>query len=87
LLFNQRNLTLAQPTLQLLFSSNGIVDVLEAFKVDKAVNLVLLCKAIVDSVAMLLYAKEQLTGDTDVELTRLVGQDVDDVLVVLWHGR
>jgi hypothetical protein len=87
LLFNQRNLTLAQPALQLLLSCNGIVDVLEAFKVDEAVNLVLFCKTIVDSVAMLLYAKEQFTRHADIKCARLIGQNIDEVVVVLSHGR
>jgi hypothetical protein len=87
LLFNQRNLTLAQPALQLLFSCNGIVDVLEAFKVDEAVNFVLFCEAIVYSITVLFYAKEQSIRDADIELARLIGQNIDEVLVVLLHGR
>jgi hypothetical protein len=87
LLLYEGHLPHPQPTLQLLLSGYGVVDVLESLKVNQAVNLISLRKAIEIAVPVLFHSEEQFVCYADVERARFVGQDVDEVLMIPLHSR
>jgi hypothetical protein len=62
-----------------------MVDVLEAFEVNEAVDFVLRGKTIRCPIAMFVDATEEVVGDANVEGAGAAGEDVDVVLMVLGH--
>jgi hypothetical protein len=53
--------------LQVFFAGDGVVDVLEAFEVDEALDFVLCGEGFRSSIAMLANASAEIVGDAYVE--------------------
>ena len=72
---------------QVFFVGDSVVDVVEAFVVDEAVDFVFLREGVSCPFAMLAKAGEQIVGDADVDCSGAAGDDADIVFMVshcLW---
>jgi hypothetical protein len=80
--FDEGDLLLPGEVLQVFFARDGVVDVLEAFVVDEAVDFVFCGESIGFAIAVLAKTDEQMVGDSDVEGAGAAGENVDEILVV-----
>ncbi len=81
-LLDQANLLLPAPALELLFTANGDLYVLEALIVDQAVALIFLRKAFNGIVLVLMDALLEEARDPNVERAGAAGKNVDPELVM-----
>jgi hypothetical protein len=87
-LLYQFNFLFSSPTFDLLFSTNGIVDILKMFKPYESMTFVGGGEARKGRVGVLVRSTFNIVGDTGIENMRSAGYDVDVVVVVtLMHSR
>ncbi len=84
-LFDQGDLFVAAPSLELLFAGDGLGDFLIALEPDESIAVVLLCEAVVFPPFVLEDALFQIAGDANVERVAAAGHDVGEI-DVLRHG-
>ena len=81
--FYQRVLFCPRPSLQLLFSGNGVPNILEAFKIHQFAYMVFFREPFKNPIAMLVHSPFQAVGDTDVHnLVIISGQDIHVEMIV-----
>ena len=88
LAFNQVDLPLPVPALQLLLARDGGADIAELLEPDEAMDVVAACEALDLTVSMLPKSRDQIAGNADVKrAVRLAGKDVDARVALERHER
>ena len=86
-LFDQVDLPLPVPALQLLFAGDGVLHVVEHFEADQPVDMVSGCKPRQRPIAMLPKPRRKVGRHADIQRSVLpTGQDVDAGIACLPHG-
>jgi hypothetical protein len=83
--FDECDFFFAREVFQIFLAGYGVVDVLEAFVIDQAVNFVFCCEGVCDSFAMFADSAAKIIRDTDIKSSRAAGEDVDVILMVWRH--
>ena len=76
-MFDQRDFFLATPAFELLFASDGLIDVLKWFEADKTCAAVVPCEAGDRAALVLVHSPPQIVGDTAVENMCAACHEVD----------
>ena len=66
----------------MFLAGDGVVNLLEAFVVDEAMDFVFCCEAVCGAFAVFAEATAEIVRDTDIKSARAAGEDVDVILVV-----
>src|SRR6266487_547498 len=78
-LFNQPDLSSADPALDLFLAGNCVTNVREPFEVDQPSDVVLVRKAGDEATLVLIHTPHDVVGDACVQYPRPTGHDVDAV--------
>src|SRR6266496_5474173 len=78
-LFNQPDLSSADPALDLFLAGNCVTNVREPFEVDQPSDVVLVRKAGDEATLVLIHTPHDVVGDACVQNPRPTGHDVDAV--------
>lgn len=81
--FDQSNLFRSCPALQLLLSSNRLVDIVKALVINQSVATILACEPFDLPALMLQGAPVNAVGHADVKCSRAAADDVNKILVIL----
>src|SRR5262249_9046254 len=82
-LLDEPNLLDPRPTLQLLFTINRLVHVVKVFKIDEPIDSVSASETVAHVPFVLPDSLVQIAGDTDIEVQRAAGEDIDHVVFAI----